>query len=510
MLKDLLESMNNTGGDGSEGIAELVVTALGTDGRHYICWKTPSGEFRQQSHGLPPALKDWLFPADGSTRDFATLQVILSGDDAFFRASDKDGSVRSDDDALATPEASARERLRRRRTLTSWYGGGDDAAISPVSGSDRATTFIPSTTSSSSSSSSSSSLPTTASSSSSFSSSSSPPKPLLSISTTAAAATPRRRWSRAWEALRDPTSTATAERPRARTLPSAANPNPSPADRSPSSAAAAAAGKLSPLPFLGLHARTASSGSWPTTRDPSSSSAAGGERLRRVVPVAVSQQQQQQQRRSSSVLVRPRSTPGEELGVVREDPGGVAAATISTPWGVLRRNNSNSKRSGSTRERFAAPTKCHCGCHESARQPAARKPVYADAGVQTEEVEEVEPRERSSRRRYRDSSQSTTASTAYSGGGGGGGGGKRRSYRGHSQRSSLETTLTRPDSAFGWMKDEGYSDEEGEGEDKNEYWEGGGGGGGGVQNPVLMGRMQDYFRSGTYTLGAALQPIGMG
>ncbi|KFA53713.1 hypothetical protein S40293_10743 [Stachybotrys chartarum IBT 40293] len=91
-----------------DGIAELVVTALGTNGRHYLCWKTRSGAYRQHRHGLPETLDDWLFPSDGSTRHFPTLQVVLSGEESFW-ASDKDGQIRN-----AIPE-SARE-LQREKT----------------------------------------------------------------------------------------------------------------------------------------------------------------------------------------------------------------------------------------------------------------------------------------------------------------------------------------------------------------------------------------------------------
>ncbi|KAI5923484.1 hypothetical protein F4810DRAFT_669066 [Camillea tinctor] len=109
MFADLLHSINNDAND-AEGIAELVVTALGTSGRHYICWKTHSGEYKQRSHGLPRRLQDWLFPADGETRDFETLQVILSGEDEFW-ASDKFGDIRSD-------STDAQKQLRRSLTFS--------------------------------------------------------------------------------------------------------------------------------------------------------------------------------------------------------------------------------------------------------------------------------------------------------------------------------------------------------------------------------------------------------
>ncbi|KAI3339733.1 hypothetical protein F4824DRAFT_454583 [Ustulina deusta] len=108
MLKDFLNPMKN-GDDENEEVAELVVTALGTSGTHYICWKTNLGEYRQRSHGLPAQLQEWLFPPDGTTRDFATLQVILLSNDAFW-ASDKNGEIRNDD-------PSSPNQLRRALTF---------------------------------------------------------------------------------------------------------------------------------------------------------------------------------------------------------------------------------------------------------------------------------------------------------------------------------------------------------------------------------------------------------
>ncbi|KAI3316537.1 hypothetical protein HD806DRAFT_552231 [Xylariaceae sp. AK1471] len=95
MPKDFLSSVANDA-NSDEGVSELVVTALGTSGTHYICWKTKTGEYRQKAHGLPTQLEQWLFPSNGTTRDFATLQVILLGNEAFW-ASDKDGEIRNDD-----------------------------------------------------------------------------------------------------------------------------------------------------------------------------------------------------------------------------------------------------------------------------------------------------------------------------------------------------------------------------------------------------------------------------
>lgn len=61
------------------------------------------------SHGLPTQLQEWLCPPDGTTRDFATLQVILLGDNKFW-ASDKNGEIRND-------SPTALKQLRRALTF---------------------------------------------------------------------------------------------------------------------------------------------------------------------------------------------------------------------------------------------------------------------------------------------------------------------------------------------------------------------------------------------------------
>ncbi|PHH90547.1 hypothetical protein CDD83_3352 [Cordyceps sp. RAO-2017] len=95
MVDSLLGAISDDVYDSDEAAAP-VVTALGSGGRYYICMKTRSNEYKQYSQGLPKTLHEWLFPADGSTRDLETLQVILIGDDGF-RASDKQGELRSDE-----------------------------------------------------------------------------------------------------------------------------------------------------------------------------------------------------------------------------------------------------------------------------------------------------------------------------------------------------------------------------------------------------------------------------
>lgn len=99
---------------------------------------------------------------------------------------------------------------------------------------------------------------------------------------------------------------------------------------------------------------------------------------------------------------------------------------------------------------------------------------------------------RPSRHHFRQESTTSTASTASS-----------YSAATHSKRSSIETITTQPDtypdlSSEKRRKRRTYY--EGGGEERWQRWE--------LSvnvNPVIMGRMQDYFRSSTYTLGAALQ-----
>ncbi|PHH64107.1 hypothetical protein CDD81_4982 [Ophiocordyceps australis] len=118
MAAQMLEAAcHNVQADDQE--AEPVVTALGSGGRYYICTRTRANEYKQHFHGLPKALEEWLFPADGSSRHFETLQVILIGDDGFW-ASDKDGELRSN---------AGRPSQRLKRPLT-WHGQQRRAADS--------------------------------------------------------------------------------------------------------------------------------------------------------------------------------------------------------------------------------------------------------------------------------------------------------------------------------------------------------------------------------------------
>ncbi|KAI1798821.1 hypothetical protein F4811DRAFT_569137 [Daldinia bambusicola] len=387
MVADILQSLaNNT--DDADGVAQLVVTALGSGGQHYICWKTHAGEYRQRCHGLPRRLEDWLFPLDGSTRDFETLQVILSGEDTFW-ASDRNGEVRSE------PSGTQQQMLRRALT----FNGG-----SPSSGS-------------------------------------------------------KRRMSRAWEL-----SGGDTERPRSSTLPSM-----SPA--------------VDHLP--GPHQKPD-----PATHGRSSSA----DKLRRVslVPIAFHQ-------RKRSWATRPRSLVygGEDLGVLKEQPSPQGVNVPPTPV-----------KSAPLTSARAPEHRCTCGYHRYAsmevdkpESTASSKPrsSYADASVQTDPMPEPEAsstgafgtsrQRKSEHHRRRESSYSATSTAdSYN----------PCSYP-SSKRSSFETITTEPDQgdcdpglgskySGGWQQPL-----------QQQHWEQ-------FTNPVAMGRMQAYFRSSTYVLGAALQP----
>lgn len=109
-----------------DGIAELSVTALGPRGSFYICWKTPSGQYKQDGHGLPKELHEWLFPNKGPARDFESLQVILGPGDGDFVASDRNGRV----DRKAAEFAP--KPLERTRTFRSYDGTSGSRPLSMV------------------------------------------------------------------------------------------------------------------------------------------------------------------------------------------------------------------------------------------------------------------------------------------------------------------------------------------------------------------------------------------
>jgi hypothetical protein len=120
-----------------ESLAELLVCAFGAFERYYVCWKTQGGEYRQgkeflylrptpylqmiDGYDLPPALNEWLYPADGTTRDFATLQIVFGRGEEYF-ASDKDGKLEFKEPEIKKPVEEEKEldkpALRRARTVS--------------------------------------------------------------------------------------------------------------------------------------------------------------------------------------------------------------------------------------------------------------------------------------------------------------------------------------------------------------------------------------------------------
>ncbi|KAF2001992.1 hypothetical protein P154DRAFT_595600 [Amniculicola lignicola CBS 123094] len=105
-----------------ESLEDLIVCAFGAFERYYVCWKNRSGEYRQDGHDLPDSLQDWLYPADGSTRDFETLQVVFGRGDDYF-ASDKNGKLEYKEPEVKKPEPPSddmmdKPALRRSRTVS--------------------------------------------------------------------------------------------------------------------------------------------------------------------------------------------------------------------------------------------------------------------------------------------------------------------------------------------------------------------------------------------------------
>ncbi|CAN9085553.1 unnamed protein product [Alternaria alternata] len=106
-----------------DSLDDLIVCAFGAFERYYVCWKTKGGEFKQDGYDLPPALRDWLYPTDGTTRDFASLQVVFGRGEEYF-ASDKNGKLEYKEPEVkkAAPvedeEKLDRQALRRSRTVS--------------------------------------------------------------------------------------------------------------------------------------------------------------------------------------------------------------------------------------------------------------------------------------------------------------------------------------------------------------------------------------------------------
>ncbi|KAF2704616.1 hypothetical protein K504DRAFT_416682 [Pleomassaria siparia CBS 279.74] len=114
--------------DDPESLEDLVVCAFGAFERYYVCWKNRGGEYKQgecaYGYDLPPSLKEWLFPTDGTTRDFPSLQVVFGRGDDYF-ASDKNGKLEKKEPEIKKPPPSAegdelteRPPMRRSRTIS--------------------------------------------------------------------------------------------------------------------------------------------------------------------------------------------------------------------------------------------------------------------------------------------------------------------------------------------------------------------------------------------------------
>jgi hypothetical protein len=75
----------------------------------------------EDGYDLPPALKDWLYPTDGTTRDFATLQVVFGRGEEYF-ASDKNGKLEYKEPEVKKQveeeEKINKPALRRARTVS--------------------------------------------------------------------------------------------------------------------------------------------------------------------------------------------------------------------------------------------------------------------------------------------------------------------------------------------------------------------------------------------------------
>ena len=115
IINSAIQSQDSSSSPGSDvaanNIDEIVVLAFGAFERYYVCWRCTSQKYHQGQYridilqiaianrlydqvgsGLPKPLHEWLFPNDGSTRDFPTLQVILGQREEYF-AYDKNGRI---------------------------------------------------------------------------------------------------------------------------------------------------------------------------------------------------------------------------------------------------------------------------------------------------------------------------------------------------------------------------------------------------------------------------------
>ncbi|ORY12813.1 hypothetical protein BCR34DRAFT_284661 [Clohesyomyces aquaticus] len=135
-----------------ESLEELVVCAFGAFERYYVCWRNRGGEYKQgintspithssltkfvDGYDLPPSLHEWLFPSEGSSRDFPSLQVVFGRGDEYF-ASDKNGKLENKEPEIKkpvprseSPEKLDKPILRRSRTLSFIRPPSDPAAKS--------------------------------------------------------------------------------------------------------------------------------------------------------------------------------------------------------------------------------------------------------------------------------------------------------------------------------------------------------------------------------------------
>ncbi|PVI01703.1 hypothetical protein DM02DRAFT_671128 [Periconia macrospinosa] len=105
-----------------ESLDDLIVCAFGAFERYYVCWKNKAGEYRQDGYDLPPALQEWLWPNDNTTRDFPSLQVVFGRGDEYF-ASDINGKLEykePEKKPLETTTPEEKPILRRTRTMSSF------------------------------------------------------------------------------------------------------------------------------------------------------------------------------------------------------------------------------------------------------------------------------------------------------------------------------------------------------------------------------------------------------
>jgi hypothetical protein len=117
--------------------------------RGYAAW-TPA-DSAADGYDLPPTLKDWLYPDDGSTRDYASLQVVFGRGEEYF-ASDKDGKCEFKEPSVKKPTAVeddpiVKQPLKRSRTTSilrplSGVSVRSESAATDMSSRDRRTSSI--------------------------------------------------------------------------------------------------------------------------------------------------------------------------------------------------------------------------------------------------------------------------------------------------------------------------------------------------------------------------------